>query len=71
LEEKYEKEIIIRVLFKWINEVTGGLLNKRKKKILLEIYKQLFSSSKKNLTIKLSKEFSICKKEKQASIVNY
>ncbi|CAG8488709.1 13778_t:CDS:2 [Gigaspora margarita] len=49
----FSSEIHFRLLYYWINRASGGLLHTQKKKLLAEIYKQLFLSQKKNLIINL------------------
>ena len=68
LQKNYDQEILIRFLFDWINSGTSGLLQKRKKKLLQEIYKQLFKSQKKTIEIKISNRYIISKKENKAYI---
>ena len=49
--DKYPSEVYLRLLYAWINQATGGILQKRKKKLLNEIYKQLFLSKKNKLIL--------------------
>jgi tRNA(Ile)-lysidine synthase len=67
--DRKSPEICLRLLYFWINRVTGGLLQQRKKQLLTEIYKQLFTSLKKSLIIELGKEFQIIKSNNQATIL--
>jgi len=66
--DEYLTEVYRRLLYFWINQTTGGILQKRKKKFLNEVYKQLFTSQKKNSIIKLGNNFSIIKTGRQALI---
>ena len=65
---EYLPEVYLRLLYFWINQATSGILQKRKKKLLNEVYKQLFTSQKKNLIIKLGNNFWIIKTGCQALI---
>ncbi|WNE40834.1 MAG: tRNA(Ile)-lysidine synthase [Mycoplasmataceae bacterium] len=65
---EYSSEVRLRLLYYWINNATNGLLQKKKKQLLKEIYKQLFISKKKNLTIELGNNLYIFKGNNQALI---
>ena len=65
----YSSEVYLRLLYSWVNRATGGILQKRKKKLLNEIYKQLFSSKKANLILKLDDNFCLVKTNNQAFII--
>ena len=69
-KNEYEPEIYLRLLYFWINRSTDGILHKRKKKLLHEVYKQLFISPKADLIIELGNNFQIVKNAGQARIVS-
>jgi tRNA(Ile)-lysidine synthase len=62
-------EIHLRLLYLWVNQSTNGLLQQRKKKLLAEIYKQLFISKKNSLIIELGRKFQVIKSNHQATIL--
>jgi tRNA(Ile)-lysidine synthase len=68
-EREKSSEIYLRLLYFWVNRATNGLLQQRKKKLLTEIYKQLFISQKNTLIIALGKKFQIIKFNNQATIL--
>ncbi|CFW92838.1 tRNA(Ile)-lysidine synthase [endosymbiont DhMRE of Dentiscutata heterogama] len=68
-KNEYEPEIYLRLLYFWINRATDGILHQRKKKLLCEVYKQLFISPKANLIIELGNDFQIVKNAGQVRIV--
>lgn len=65
---EFSPEVYFRSLYYWINQVTNGLIQQKKKQLLKEIYKQLFISKKNNLVIELGENFRIIKGNKQALI---
>jgi tRNA(Ile)-lysidine synthase len=69
LSPNLSPEIYLRLLYYWVNRATNGILRQRKKKLLTEIYKQLFISKKSNLTINLGKQWQIIKNQHQATII--
>jgi tRNA(Ile)-lysidine synthase len=70
-EIEYSREVYLRLLYFWINEATDGILQQRKKKLLSEIYKQLYISKKNNLNIDLGNNFYLTKINNQAIICPY
>jgi hypothetical protein len=56
------------LLYFWINQATGGILRKKKKKLLDEVYKQLLVSTKTNLILELGKNFHLVKSNNQTFI---
>ena len=68
-EGRKSPEIYLRLLYFWVNKVTDGLLQQRKKQLLPEIYKQLFISKKTDLIIELGKKFKMVKSNNQVTIL--
>jgi len=68
-EKKYSSEVYLRLLYIWINQATNGVLQQRKKQLLAEVYKQLFTSKKTSLSIELGSNFRIVKGNNQAVIL--
>lgn len=61
-------EVLLRLLYYWVNRATKGLLHQRKKKLLAEIYRQLFWSKKAHLVVNLGENWQITKNNEQAVI---
>lgn len=68
--DNYSPEIYLRLLYSWIDQVAENLLYHRKKKLLIEVYKQLFISKKNSLVIKLGGDWQIVKNGLTAIVQN-
>ncbi|MCE8163768.1 MAG: tRNA lysidine(34) synthetase TilS [Candidatus Moeniiplasma glomeromycotorum] len=66
---QFAPEIYLRLLYFWINQNTNGLLQQSKRKLLNEIYKQLFESQKKNLVFELRGKWQIVKSNGWAFLI--
>jgi len=69
-KNNYSSEVYLRLLYSWINQTTGGILQKRKKRLLNEIYKQLFLSQKNHLILELGGNFCLVKSNNQVLITS-